>query len=171
MVAKAIWVTILAIGVLSVSGLGFAAFTASATAQTNAQGGTLGLMWDNSSTMASQTYVGCSSATSGSSLWANVTALAPGDWCVVFGNLTNTGNVGASVSVSDSVSNGFSGCFTWDQISASSTTLSPSGTYMWEAAIELNDRAHNDCQGASGSVMTTISASASTGDVGEPSGL
>ncbi len=171
MVAKAIWVTMLAIGVLSVSGLGFAAFTATGTATTSATGGTLGLEWANSSTMASTTYVGCGSATVGSELWANVSALAPGDWCVVFGNLTNTGNVGATISVSDTVSNSFSRCFTWDQISSSHTSIAPSGTYAWEAAIELNDRAGNGCQSASGTVITTISAVAHTSDVGEPSGL
>lgn len=171
MVAKAIWVTILAIGVLSVSGLGFAAFTAAGTATTNGTGGTLSVAWQNSSSEVSATYVTCSTATAGSQLWANVTDLAPGDWCVVFGNLSNTGTVGASISVTDSVSNGFHSCFTWDQISNSQSTVSAGGSYAWEAAIELNNHADNSCQGATGMVTTTISASASTGDTGEPSGL
>ncbi|MHB8351483.1 MAG: hypothetical protein ACYDFT_02145 [Thermoplasmata archaeon] len=172
MVAKAIWVTILAIGVLSVSGLGFAAFTAAGTATTSGTGGSLSLAWDNSNSQVSATYVTCGTAIVGSNLWANVTDLAPGDWCVVFGNITNTGTVGASISVSDSVSNGFHSCFAWDQISNSKATVSAGGTYAWEGAIELNTRAGNSCQGATGTVTTSITATARTAETSnEPSGL
>jgi hypothetical protein len=164
MVAKAIWATILAIGVLAVSGLGFAAFTAQATVNATATAGTLSVVWDNAAVQGDgQVYTLCSASIQGTNLWFNASALAPGDWCMVFGNLSNTGNVGANVELNTVTSTGFSNCFSWDQLSSSSGTISAGGEFPFQATLGVLSTAGNSCEGATGTATTTLSVT--TGSV------
>jgi hypothetical protein len=161
MVAKAIWATILAIGVLAVSGLGFAAFTSLATVQSTSTAGTLSVQWSNAATANDgNSYEVCAVSFTGTSLWFNASALAPGDWCMVFGNLTNTGNVGANWATASTMSAGFSSCFSWNQISASSGSVTPGGAVPFQATLGVQSGVGNSCESAVGSVTTTITATA-----------
>jgi hypothetical protein len=162
MVAKAVWATILAIGVLAVSGLGFAAFTASAAVNANATAGTLSVVWDNAAVQGDgQSYVACAAEIQGTNLWFNASTLAPGDWCEVFGNLSNTGNVGANVGLSTSFSAGFDSCFTFEQLSPSTGTIAAGGEFPFQATLGVQSSAGNSCEGASGTATTTLSVSTS----------
>jgi len=177
MVARTMWLTLVAVGVLAASGLGFAAFTATATSTITGTGGTLSMSWSNAATTSSAgtiydaTYVTCTAAIGGSGSQLTVAAgnLAPGDWCDVTATLTNTGSVAATVT-STMTSSGATGCFEFAQFSISPAHLAPGGTYSYEAAIELGDHAGNSCQAESATWVTTLTASASTGETGEPHG-
>jgi hypothetical protein len=161
MVAKAVWATILAIGVLAVSGLGFAAFTSLATVQTTSTAGTLSVGWANAAVSGDgNTYTTCAVSFTGANLYFNASTMAPGDWCMVFGNLTNTGNVGASYSIGTTTSVGFSNCFSWDQISATNGTVGPGSNVAFQASVGVLSSAGNSCQGQIGTVTSTITASA-----------
>ncbi|MCI4322525.1 MAG: hypothetical protein L3K03_00625 [Thermoplasmata archaeon] len=172
MVAKALWVSMLVLGVLAVSGLGFAAFTAQSNVTITGTGGTLSLAVTNWSTETSQSYVGCWGWTSGSNLSIEAAPLAPGDWCEVFANITNAGNVPATVTAWTSLAPG--SCFDWVVISPSesgSSTVAPGASIQFQGALGLSSEAGNSCQGAVGNLVVNFDASASTSDAGAPAGL
>jgi hypothetical protein len=164
MVAKALWTSMLVVGLLAVGGLGFAAFTA--TYQVNLQGtaGNLSIGLDNYSAVTSQSYVGCWVAAGGSN-WVNFSAgpLAPGDWCEVFANVTNTGNVPATVTLSSSVTGS---CFEGVVLapSSASTTVAPGGSVAFQGALGLDSSAGNSCENTVGTLSVTFTATAGTSE-------
>lgn len=170
MVAKALWTSILVVGLLAVGGLGFAAFTA--TYQVNLQGtaGNLSVAFGDSNMITSQSYVGCWVSGEGSS-WLNVSAgpFVPGDWCEVFGNLTNTGNVPATVTTSATLTDP-AGCFEWALLApeSSSVTVAPGGTVAFQGALELNPADGNSCQNTVGTLSVTFTATAGNGNENGP---
>ncbi len=166
MTSKALWTSVLIVGVLAVGGLGFAAFTASYQVNLQGTAGNLGLTFENSNQVVSSSYVVCSASTQPGYL--NVTAgpFAPGDWCEVFANVTNSGNVPAMVTWSSS---GTGACFDWavlQPIADTSTTLAPGGTLAFQGALELDPSAGNSCENAVGSLSVSFSASASNSGPG-----
>ena len=172
MVAKALWVTMLAVGVLSLSGLGYAAFTASTSVTMYGTGGHLDLAVQSFSTSTSQSYVGCTGTiNTDGTLTVTAGPLAPGDWCDVTAVIENTGNVPATLTASSSTSTGFSSCFQSVLESSTPSTVAAGGTYNFHGAIELGDSAGNGCQSVTGSITWTFTASASTGETGEPTGI
>ncbi|MGA8664916.1 MAG: hypothetical protein WB809_07625 [Thermoplasmata archaeon] len=153
MVARALWTSILVVGLLAVGGIGFAAFTA--TYQVNIQGtaGNLSIAVANYNTQVSNAYVGCVGSISGTYL--NITAgpFAPGDWCQVYGNITNTGNVPANV-FANWPHSGIDACFVWTVIYPTHNPyvpptgrgLAPGGMEKFQFALGLNVSAGNSCE-------------------------
>jgi|SRR5271170_5216158 len=164
MVAKALWTSVLVVGLLAVGGLGFAAFTAQYQVNLQGTAGNLGLSIGGTNVVTSQPYVGCSVSGSGSN-WVNFSAgpMAPGDWCEVFTNVTNTGNVPATVTTSSTV---IGGCFEGAILSPESgpITLAPGGTIAFQGAIGLDSSAGNSCENTVGTVSVTFAASAGTSE-------
>jgi hypothetical protein len=162
MVAKTLWVAALAVTLLAVGGLGFAAFTSTYFVNLSGTGGTLSLGLSNLNTRTSAPYVSCATSGGGNN-WLNISAgpFAPGDWCAVFGNVTNTGNVPANVTVHNWFSTSSPGCFLWKLLlpqAGSSQTVWPEGSVAFEVAIQLNSQATNSCEGATGTVTVQFVA-------------
>jgi hypothetical protein len=162
MAAKTLWVAALAVTLLAVGGLGFAAFTATYFVNLSGTGGELSLGLSNWNVQTSASYVGCTVSGYGSN-WVNFSAgpFAPGDWCAVFGNVTNTGNVGANVTVHNWFVTANPGCFLWklETPQAGSTQwVLPGGSVAFEVVLELNSQATNVCQGATGTVTVQFVA-------------
>jgi hypothetical protein len=166
MVAKTLWVAALAVTLLAVGGLGFAAFTADYYVNLSGTGGTLSLELGSWNEIVSQPYVGCSVSGSGAT-WTNFSAgpFAPGDWCSVFGNVTNTGNVPANITVHNWFTTANPGCFLWklNQPTPGSTFYTlPGHTVAFQATLQLNSQDTNSCQGATGTVTVQFVAVAHT---------
>jgi hypothetical protein len=153
MVAKALWTSILVVGILAVSGLGFAAFTASYQVNLNGTAGNLSITIANYNTAVSNSYVGCSATASGSYLNFTAGPFAPGDWCEVYGNITNTGNVPANV-LANWPHDGIDSCFVWNVVYPTHSPivppvghgLLPGGTEKFQFALGLNSTAGNSCE-------------------------
>jgi hypothetical protein len=170
MVAKALWASVLVVSLLAVGGLGFAAFTASYQININGTAGTLGLSITNDSVMVSNSYVGCY-ATWGSD-YVNFSAgpFAPGDYCIVFANVTNTGNIPAAV---HEHATQMGACFEWAVNSPGhsnpggsnkghNTMLAPGASWAFVGVLELNPADNNTCQGATSTLAVTFTATAGT---------
>ncbi|MGA8664917.1 MAG: hypothetical protein WB809_07630 [Thermoplasmata archaeon] len=172
MVAKALWTSIMVVGILAVGGLGFAAFTASYQVNIQGTAGNLSVSFDGGNVMTSQSYVGCWVSGEGAN-WLNVSAgpFAPGDWCEVFGNVTNTGNVPAAVTTSATLTDP-AGCFEWALLlpSVGTVTVAPGGTIAFQGALELNPADGNSCQNTVGTLSVTFSASAGNANLNGPFG-
>lgn len=95
--------TVLTISILALSGgLGYAAFTSTATANINATAGTLNLYFSSASVSSYSSTYGetCNVYVSGSQLYVSYTNVVPGDTCVFAGTISNSGTLPAtSVSV------------------------------------------------------------------------
>ncbi len=92
------------VAVVGMSGVGFASFATSAFLNGSATAGTLGpLTWSNLGTPTmSNSYVTCSVSTSqthnaSDTLVVTVGNLAPGDYCMFTGTLSNAGSIPANV--------------------------------------------------------------------------
>ncbi len=148
--------------------MGFAAFTASYQININGTAGTLSLAITNDSTVVSNSYVGCW-GTWGTN-WVNFTAgpFAPGDYCIVFANVTNTGNIPAAVHEHATQQGA---CFLWAVNSPGhsnpggsntghNTMLQPGASWPFIGVLELNPADNNTCQGAVSSLQVTFTATA-----------
>jgi hypothetical protein len=190
MAARTMWLTLLAIGAMAVSGIGFAAFTASATSTTTAYAGNLSLSWNTATTQtppaaASNTgeaYQTCGVSGLGTSaLTVSTNYYAPGDWCWVTATVKNTGNVptvycvgtfssgGSCIPAAVSVSSSQPSC--WQSVGPTPATgvINPgssSTTISW--GIEVNDGVGNECQNSVGTLTFTVNAQTSTNENGEP---
>jgi hypothetical protein len=163
MAAKALWTSVLVVGLLAVGGFGFAAFTASYQVNLQGTAGNLSIALVDYNTVSSQSYVGCWASSSGAN-WINFSAgpLAPGDWCELFANVTNTGNVPATLTTTSTVSGA---CFEGAVLSPSSApvTVAPGGTVAFQGAIGLLSTAGNSCENTVGGLSVTFSATAGNG--------
>jgi hypothetical protein len=154
MVAKALWTSVIVVGILAVGGLGFAAFTASYQVNLQGTAGNLSIDIANYNTLTSNSYVGCAvSSYSSTTLNFSAGPFAPGDWCEVFGNITNTGNVPATV-LANWPHSGVDSCFVWNvvypthnpNVPPSGRGLQPGHFEKFQFALGLNSTAGNSCE-------------------------
>jgi hypothetical protein len=151
--AKALWTSVLVIGIMAVGGLGFAAFTSQYYVNLQGTAGNLSITIANWNTQTSNSYVGCWGSASGAYL--NITAgpFAPGDWCEVYGNITNTGNVPATV-LANWPHQGIGACFEWvvihpthnPLVPPSGRGLQPGAFEKFQFALGLLPSAGNSCE-------------------------
>jgi hypothetical protein len=144
------------VAVLAVAGVGFAAFTAQATVNSTGTAGTAGLAIYNFTTGTNDGNLACTGVNSGA--WLNITAgpFAPGDWCQVFGNVTNTGNL--PLQVLANWPHAGSNCFNWNvtlpnhnvNVPPKGHLLQPGGMEKFQFTMQLNGTASNSCEGQVG---------------------
>ncbi|MGP8073017.1 MAG: hypothetical protein ACLPZM_07805 [Thermoplasmata archaeon] len=169
MVGKTLWTSILVVGLLAISGLGFAAFTASYQVNLQGTAGNLSITIANDNTITSNTYVSCvASAQVG---YLNITAgpFAPGDWCEVFGNITNTGNVPATV-LANWPHSGIDACFDWTviypthnpNVPPTGRGLQPGASEKFQFALGLDPSAGNSCENHVATVSMNFTATSMT---------
>ena len=163
-----------AITVIGVGGIGFAAFTTTATVNGTATGGTEELHWSGSPTVApTGSVTGCAPSfsdydgTGDIAMSIAATGFAPGDTCTVTETLVNGGSVGLTVATGPAAITGVTNVNSntcqaneWTATStvndASSTTLAPSGTTLYTITVGLNSNAGNECQGATATFSDTL---------------
>jgi hypothetical protein len=155
-----------AVVLVAVGGIGFAAFTATATVNGTATGGTAELYWSGSPAVYTSGYVmGCAPSFSGSPATVMTlapTGFAPGDYCQVYETLVNGGNVGVTLSSAPTITgiSGGSGCTTGEWTisdnSGAAPALAPGNTYSFEVTVSLNSGVTNECQGATASISDVV---------------
>lgn len=184
MVARTMWVSLLVVGFMAVSGLGFAAFTVSPLSATNsATAGSASWVLDTFSVTASESPVttDCSWTNTATAMSITGTNFAPGDWCSDFGSVHNTGTLPLTVSYTiTGPSNG--ACFngqigqptgTNNPLPASGFPLAGGASQPFYIALELTEGVPGSCSSeSSGAFVITFTAavSASPTEVNEPGG-
>jgi hypothetical protein len=166
MVAKIVWTALIVVGVLSVSGLGFAAWTTTATINGTGSAGNINLDFANVNTNLltnTPSYTTCTSAVGTPPNTATVTAtnFDAESMCVIYANLTNTGSLPiTSLTVSISVTSNVTGCWDAQTIQSPSTSVGPGSTTTtgWIGFFELeeNSQAHNNCELSTGTLTVTF---------------
>jgi hypothetical protein len=189
---KILWATMAAIGLMAVTGVGFAAitpWTASGSATVNGGAGTVQFELTSVNVLSSATQAdyngnmqGCTPAglsgagtpSGGETLSISAYYMTIGDWCGFSFQVTNTGNIPGTYTVSAGTSGGSPSCWQWLPNAASSGVLAPgahSGTITM--ALEVNDGgsgAPQTCEGSSADVTASISlVGAVVGENGESS--
>ena len=91
-------VSLFALSLLAVTGIGYAAFTATATATVNATAGNLSLQWTaNSVDVGSDGYATCAPSGGGSAITETVSTIYPNsNGCIFNVTIQNNGNVPAN---------------------------------------------------------------------------
>lgn len=179
MVAKALWVSMLVVGLLAVGGLGYSAVMLTATVTVNGSAGTWSvsfsgpLTYQNSTTFYPlSSAVICTGPSTGSGNTLTVTAgnLGPGDWCAVSGNISNTGSIPAEFTgVTFSRTTSVYGCWQWSlvQPTATGTSVVPGGMMPFQILLELKNTPPN-CQGVTGTFTWVFNFVVGSGQKGEP---
>jgi hypothetical protein len=182
--AKVLWVTLAAISVMAMAGVGFASFIASGSGAVTGNAGTTSFSFSDitvvgSGSSAGSVMTGCTaptpSATSsgGATLTVTLHNMAPGDGCAVGFEITNTGSLPGTWTVTPG-SPPSSSCWEWLPASSSTGTLNAGSTTADQTVLglELQDDlatgdgfAPNSCEGTSATVSATITLEAS--DIGE----
>ena len=88
--------SIIGIALLATTGIGYAAFTSTATANYNGSAGTLNLYFTSASVTGGTTYGTCSASVSGGQLYVSFTGGAPGDTCSFTSTIHNGGSLPAT---------------------------------------------------------------------------
>ena len=159
------------VAVLAVGGIGFAAFTSTATIQGTVSSGTFGpLTWDSGSPgipspVASET---CSSAGVGSNLTISGAEFAPGESCTVTDVLTNHGTLPGLLTETYSLVGSSASCpgseWTYtDTISsapAPGVPIAAGGSVSDTITIGLSASAGNPCQDQSVALTATVTGTA-----------
>jgi len=153
------------IAVAAIGGIGFSAFTSNAYIVGNVSSGSINLEWTPTGSAAVQvtnaSYDLCTATVTQSTLYVNVSNLAPGDSCTLPSSdgvyLTNTGSIPASVTYSVSETN--PGCF-WalDTLPGGTFTVNPGATLPAggiEVAVGLYAGVGNTCAGQSDTITFT----------------
>ncbi len=166
MVAKVVWTALIVVGVLAVSGLGFAAWTTTATITGTGSAGNINLDFANINTKLfsnTPTYTTCTSSVGSPADTATVTATNfNGEaMCVIYANLTNTGSLPiTSLSAAISVTSSVTGCWDGQTLQATSSSLAPGTTTStpWVGFFELeeNSQAGHNCQLSTGTLTVTF---------------
>lgn len=163
-----------AIAIVAVGGIGFATFTATATVNGTATGGTAELHWSGAPTYAygSGYVTGCSPSFSGydgtgdTVMTINAAGFAPGDYCQITETIVNGGTVGVTLSSSPGITGvtqapgapyGICYGYEWgltDTVSGQS--LAPGGSTSLTFTVSLSGSAGNECQGAVASFSDAI---------------
>ncbi len=174
------------VAVIALGGIGFAAFSATATINGQATAGSFGLVWGSSPTN-SPTQMDssvCSAGTASGATWSSLSGsyFAPGDGCTFADSLTVTGNLPGTISESLTVSDTAMGCglqyWTYTDTFVGAQTFSsgqangpvsvPSGTvavtsgevFSFGGTFTLTSGAPNGCQGDVLSISVTITGTA-----------
>ena len=181
MVAKALWASVLVVGLLALGGLGYSTVELTQNVTINAQAGTWSVAFSGDFNYLNDTAygyisgIGCSGPAnagdvSGSTLTVTSTNMGPGDWCEVFGNISNTGSVPVTFSTISSVIP--NDCWNWVIIHPTFSTVLYSGNTMpFQIALKLSGAAPNSCEGQSATLSVTFGFNAGAGPTGEPLGL
>jgi len=100
MITKTMVISLFALSLLAVTGIGYAAFTSSAYITGNATAGTIGpLSWNLGATACTSSYNTASFAgSSGNSLVISAGNLGPGDYCTFQVSLSNAGSLPGTLS-------------------------------------------------------------------------
>jgi len=187
MVGKVLLVTMAAIGLMAVTGIGFASFVATGTASVTGTAGTLTFTYSAVSVTSSSQQggyagdmLGCTSAPTptsningGQDLTVSVTQMSPGDWCSLNFEITNTGNIPGTYKVMPGTPPS-STCWQWIPSGTITGTLAAgASSSQVSIALELTDEhggAGNSCEGETGTISASISlTSLLIGEGGEPS--
>jgi hypothetical protein len=181
MVAKALWASVLVVGLLALGGLGYSAVELTQNVTINGQAGTWSVAFTgdfnylNDTSYGYVSGIGCSgpanaAGVSGSTLTVTSTNMGPGDWCEVFGNISNTGSVPVTFQTISVVTP--DSCWNWVIIHPTfSTVLYTGNTLAFQVALKLAGNAPNSCQGQSGVLSVTFGFNAGASTNGEPPGL
>ena len=167
MITKTMMVSLFALSLLALTGIGYAAFTSTVTANITATGGTLTLEWNTPAVdVSSASYANCGYTYGVSTTTFTVSAIAPGDaGCWYDLSVYNAGNVPATTLIpggggafggSDAGDYGLA-CFYAAFVSAPAGPLNPStssGTFYLHVYIPSG---HTDaCQGFTASTTATL---------------
>ncbi len=169
MVAKIVWTALIVVGVLSVSGLGFAAWSTTATINGTGSAGNINLDFASISTSLisnTATYTSCTSGVGTPANTATVTAtnFDAGTMCIIYANLTNTGSLPiTSLSVSISVTSNVTNCWDGQTLVNTVTSLAPGASTSatnspWIGFFELerNSQVNQNCQLSTGTLTVTF---------------
>ncbi|HEV2519420.1 MAG TPA: hypothetical protein VGX00_02200 [Thermoplasmata archaeon] len=186
MVAKTMWATLLAVGFMAVSGLGFAAFTVGPLVATNtASSGSASWTIDSQVLTSSEASANCAmTPASGATATLAVSGsnFAPGDWCTATANVHNTGTLDLTVTWAVSGATNPS-CFSYQTgnpvgtnvpvAPGSSFSLPAGSTHPFFIAVELTEGVGSSCSSeSSGTYTLTFTAvlSANPSESTEPGG-
>ena len=152
------------IAVAAIGGIGFSAFTSNAYVVGNVSSGSINLEWTptgSAAVVVSASNDVCSATVTQSTLYVNVSGLAPGDTCTLPSSdgvyLTNTGSIPASVTYTVSDTN--PGCFSaFNTLPGSTFTVDP-GAMLPAGGIEVQvgliPGVGNACAGQSDTITFT----------------
>jgi len=166
MLTKTTVISLLTISLLALGGIGYAAFTSSVTANANATGGTLNLIWYSATTdAASASYAICTPSGGGNPQTETFTAkaIAPGDaGCWFDVTIQNTGNIPANTITPSPASGTIFGsdCFTIAYVSAPASLAPGATSPVFYLHIFIDGSVNNNgCEGFSGSQAVTFAGS------------
>ena len=169
MVTKVVWAALIAVGVLSVSGMGFAAFISTATITGTGTAGNINLAFENLNTNLltnTPTYSSCTGAVNSPANTATVvgTNFGPEAMCVIYANLTNTGSlpvtsIATKLVWTSNVTVGGLPCWHGGTLTATASSLAPGATTMWEGFFEVEGS--TECQLSVGSLTATFTGTLS----------
>ena len=172
MFTKATLVSLLAIALIAAGGIGYSAFTSTASATANATGGTIGLIWAYGSPDASNpSYATCQLTGSGSAITLTVAAIAPGDGgCLFDVTVQNTGNIPAALTISPGNGQTFGGtdpststpCFTFNTAGLPATLGPGATTSTFYLRISVAAGHSNACAGYSATTSVAVTGTYGT---------
>lgn len=173
MFTKTTIISLLAISLLAIGGIGYSAFTASVTVSANASAGTFGFSVGGAPSVSfSGTDGTCVFTGSGTTISAAATNWNDGTTCTISGNIYNTGSLPGTITepaltLGDTggslVNNACVGSPDWTAtlvLSPSSPAAigpSPSGVVGYTLTISLGPSSNNGCQGTTFSITDTLS--------------
>lgn len=131
--AKVLWVTLGAISVMALAGLGFASFVAAGSATLTGNAGTVSFSFTNLAVVGSgsapgSVMTGCSAPTpsstssGGASITVSLQNMAPGDGCAVSFDIKNTGSLPGTWTVTPGAAPS-SACWEWLPAAGSTGSL------------------------------------------------
>jgi hypothetical protein len=182
MVAKALWASILVVGILAMGGLGYSMVTLTATSTINGTAGSWSVGIDNYNVVTSTHFYPTTSAVTctvappasgATSIVGTASNLGPGDWCTLFVNFTNTGSI-PILYTGDSATLTSASATCWQAAPelpvSGGVTVAPGGTIATQITLELTDSAGAGCNGPShtASYVVTFDFQAGVGENGEP---
>jgi predicted ribosomally synthesized peptide with SipW-like signal peptide len=157
-------VSLLAISLLALTGISYAAFTSTATANVNATAGNINLVWNNVVVDGTTVpYANCGVGSLGyNSITLTVSAIEAGDGgCLYDMQLLNSGNVPANSITPSPASGTYFGAYNCFTISYSSVpaALGPGGNAWLYLRVSIDASQPTGCQSQTGSIAVTFTGS------------